>query len=145
MYFLILVLATLLNFNFSVSAQSKFIIYDLPEGVTDKVKEYIIENKNCSRFVAKLSVNTDMNYVLSIIDNSEPLDADNLINERIIKKTNRRLRINENCLLPLILEEDLIFADFGREKQSDGRIARKKLLFNFDGFTITFDKLGRIY
>lgn len=95
--------------------------------------------------MAKLSVNADMNYVLSIIDNSEPLDADNLINEKIMKRTNRRLRVNENCFLPLLFEEDLIFTDFGREKQSDGRIARKRILFNFDGFTITFDKLGRIY
>lgn len=51
----------------------------------------------------------------------------------------------DNCKIPIINESDLVFAELGKNKAADGRIMKPRIIMNFDGFTLTFDKSGVIY
>ena len=133
----------------SCNAQVDYIYYDLPKAVDDKVEEYIKTSKikdDRLFFAAKLSLNTDDHYLLSIIDYNEMNSSKvfGLLFDKVIKKSNRMLRIGDDSL-PIITEEDILFANLGEVKMSDGRVAKKRVLMNFDGYTITFDRSGNIF
>lgn len=141
--------AFFLLISFSSKAQSDFIVYDLPESVTNKVKEYIDGYRlkdNNKQFSGYLFNNKGNHYVLGImIHDIQSIDTLDLIQEKIIKKTNRMIRAKEDYLIPLMIHEDLIFADLGHTKQKNGKVVRKKVIYNFDGYIITFNKSGKIY
>lgn len=122
------------------------IIYDLPQEVTEKAKDYLDKhNGTDSKFIARLSKQGDERYILFIIHyDFAGLENFKLIEEGLIKKTSRVIRVNK-VLLPLITDEDFLFADFGSEKMKDGRIAKKKVIFNSEGYPIYFEKSGRLY
>jgi hypothetical protein len=144
------VLVLIVFIGTSCSAQMKnYIYYDLPEAVTDRIGKHIesrlAKNKDL-RFTANLYQNSDNNYVVSIIDYHAKSNSDsfNLVIEGIIEKSNRMLRV-DNIEIPIMTSEDMIFADLGKTKMPDGRIAKKRVQMIFDGFTITFDRSGKIY
>ncbi len=130
------------------STKGQYIIYDLPESVTSKVEKYLDKYKSAgdtSKFVAQLSKSADGKYTLFIINHDfSGLENFKLIEEYLIKRTSRKIRINET-LLPLITDEDFIFADFGSEKMKNGRMAKKKVVFTSESYAIKFDKSGKIY
>jgi hypothetical protein len=122
------------------------IVYDLPEKVTEKARDYLDQYKGTdSKFIAKLSKQGDEKYILFIIHyDFAGLENFKLIEEGLVKKTSRVIRVNE-LLLPLLTDEDFLFADFGSEKMKDGRVAKKKVIFNSEGYPIYFDKRGKLY
>src|SRR5690606_38782666 len=62
----------------------------------------------------------------------------------IIEKSNRMLQVGE-YKMPIMTSEDLLFADLGKIKMPDGRIAQKRVLMTFDCYTLTPDSLRIIY
>jgi hypothetical protein len=121
------------------------IVYDLPESVTTKISQHIGQFKSDSRFIAQLSKQSDGKYIVFII----PYDFEGLENfqliEGLINKTSRVVRVSEGLLLPLVTDEDFLFADFGSEKMKDGRVAKKKVFFTSEGYPVYFDKSGKLY
>jgi len=134
----------------SCSAQMKnHIYYDLPETVTGKIKEHIESYSSKDKgllFVANLYRDLDNNYVLSIMDYNAKNSSDSfsLLIGGVIEKSNRMLRVG-NYEIPIMTSEDMQFADLGETEMPDGRIAKKRVLMTFDGYTITFDRSGKIY
>lgn len=130
----------------SCQTQGQQIIYDLPESVTTKAREHMGKFKSPdSKFIAQLSKQNDGRYVLFIINyDFAGLENFKLIEEMLIKQTSRVIRVDK-ILLPLITDEDFLFADFGTEKMKDGRTAKKKIVFNSESYAINFDKNGKLY
>lgn len=130
----------------SCKVKGQQIVYDLPQKVTEKAKDYLDKYKGTdSKFIAKLSKQGDERYILFIIHyDFAGLESFRLIEEGLIKKTSRVIRVKE-VLLPLLTDEDFLFADLGSEKMKDGRIAKKKVIFNSEGYPIYFDKSGELY
>ncbi len=134
----------------SCAAQmDNYIYYNLPENVTERI-EFYIENYSSRddgvHFVAYLFDDDNNNYVISIIDYNVESSSESflLLLNGIIEKSNRMLQVGE-YKMPIMTSEDLLFADLGKIKMPDGRIAQKRVLMTFDGYTITFDRLGKIY
>lgn len=128
---------------FSFSAHAQKICYNLPQKVTAEIADYIdtIEKED-AHFVLLLSLNKDGYYIISIIDD---LTKDSkIIQDTLVNKTNRMVRVNE-LYLPLLLETDFVFADFGSRKASNGRKGKIKIVFNNDSYNIIFDRFGKIY
>ena len=132
----------------SCSAQvNSHIYYDLPESVTKHIKDHIDNSKlESSHFAAHLFVNTDRNYVLTIINYNSKGRSDSFkfFADRVIERSNRLIRVGKNEM-PIITSEDMVFADIGSTEMSDGRVAKKRVLMTFDGYTIIFDRSGKIY
>ena len=127
---------------------SQDIIYNLPPKVENKVRVYLDKRKSENStvsFFAKLDHLRDDVYMLSLME-MDTLSSTNYnrVEYYLVKRTNRKLKIDQSYLLPLITGEDLIFADLGSEKLQDGRIMRTKVMINFDGFSITFTQSGEI-
>jgi hypothetical protein len=148
MRFVILVMVIFMDT--SCSAQVKnCIYYDLPEAVTSQIREHIesslSENKSLL-FVAQIYKDVDNNHVVSIVDYTakDSSDSFGLLYSEVVMKSNRMLRIDD-YVIPIMISEDMVFADLGEAKMPDGRIAKKRVLMTFDGFTITFDRSGKIF
>lgn len=129
----------------SSAAKSQQIVYDLPVTVTDKIKAYTSKFSDTTQFAIQLSVDSANRYTVYVMeeDNSNSEGA-RLVNEMLIGQTNRFVRVREK-LLPLITSEDFVFAYLGPGGTRKGKVGRKKLIQNFDGYSITFDTSGRIY
>ncbi len=131
-------------------AQTKnHIYYDLPKSINTRVRDHIdhyLSKGTDTDFVADLSENTDGRYLLSIIDYKKGSGPKvfGLLYSEVINKSNRMLKIGKYTI-PIITSEDMIFADLGETKMPDGRVAKKRVIMNFDGYTITFDRSGKIY
>ena len=131
--------------------QTDYIIYDLPEKVTEKAKEYInayVVKNGKTNFIAELDKDLNGNYLLFvIIDDFEKLESQNLLYKEVIKKTNRMIRLDSNSLLPMITGEDLHFAYLGDAppRKPGGQKGKKKVLFTHESYSITFDLTGKIY
>lgn len=142
---------TLFSLNQDAKGQTDYIFYDLPEKVTLKAKEYIDQytNRNGKTgFIAQLDKNVDGNYLLFIIiDDFAKQESPNLLYEAVIKKTNRMIRLDDDNLLPLITGEDLHFAYLGDapSRKPGGPKGKKKVVFNHESYSITFDLTGKIY
>lgn len=129
----------------SCKMQGQQIVYDLPESVTAKASEYISKFKPDSRFIAQLSKQNDGRYILFImLYDFSGLESFKLV-EGLIERTSRVVRVKEGLLLPLVTDEDFLFADFGSEKMKNGRIAKKKVVFTSEGYPIRFDKNGKLF
>lgn len=148
MRFVILVM--LVFIGTSCSAQMKnHIYYDLPKTVTGQIKEHIehyISKDSSTCFVADLSQNSNNQYLLSIVDYKSENGSKvfGLLYSEVIKKSNRMLRVGD-YEIPIMISEDMVFADLGETKMPDGRVAKKRVLMTFDGYTIAFDRSGKIY
>ena len=142
---------TILIFISGIEVRGQSIIYDLPEKVSQRAREYIeghIDDNGSTAFIAKLGKTNDGLYVINlIVYDFESLENFSLLNEEIIKKTNRVIRVKENLLLPLITDEDLQFAYLGEvpPRQSGGKRGKKRIIFTDDSYSITFDKSGKIF
>lgn len=121
------------------------IIYDLPVTVTDKIKAYTSRFSDTTEFAIQLSIDSTNTYTVYVLekDNSNS-DGAKLVNEMLIGQTNRFVRVGEK-LLPLITAEDFIFAYLGPGGTRKGKMGRKKVIQNFDGYSITFDSSGKIH
>ncbi|HEY8934433.1 MAG TPA: hypothetical protein VIM65_04405 [Cyclobacteriaceae bacterium] len=146
-----IVIFVLLLFSLKAKSQTNYIIYDLPETVTEKAKEYVntyaIRNGK-TNFIAELDKNADGNYLLFVIkDDFEKQESQNLLYKEVIKKTNRVVRLDSNILLPMITGEDLQFAYLGDAppRKPNGKIGKKKVIFTHESYSITFDLTGKIY
>jgi hypothetical protein len=129
----------------SCKLQGQQIVYDLPESVTDKVSEHISEFSPGSKFIAQLSKQNDGTYVLFIIlYDFSGLESFKLV-EGLIESTSRVVKVKEGLFLPLVTDEDFLFADFGSEKMKNGRVAKKKVVFTSEGYPIRFDKTGKLF
>lgn len=130
----------------SCKMNAQQIVYDFPEKVTEKAMDYLDKHKGTeSKFVAQLSKQGDERYILFIIHyDFAGLENFKLIDEGLIKKTSRVVRVHK-VLLPLITDEDFLFADFGSGEMKDGRVSKKKVIFNSEGYPIYFDKSGKLY
>lgn len=135
-------------FFFCTLSYSQDIIYNLPQKVEDKVQSYLdkIKSENSTAsFFAKLSHLRDNVYLLSLMERDTLSSANyNPVEYYLVKRTNRKLKIKQSYLLPLVTGEDIIFADLGSEKLADGRIMHKKVVINIDGFSITFTQSGQL-
>ena len=124
------------------------IYYEPHPDVLVKLKEYInasTKNDSKVKFAFQLSQEGNNRYRIGIISYDNGIIEDNdLIYSKVISKTNRFIKIGE-LDIPLFFSSDLSLADFGKQKMPDGRIASKWVLFNFDGYSITFDRNGIIY
>ena len=142
---------TILIFMSSIEMKGQSIIYDLPEKVSQRAREYIeeyIDNNGPTVFIAKLGKTDDSQYVINlIVYDFESLENFSLLNEEIIKKTNRVVRVKNDLLLPLITDEDLQFAYLGEvpPRHSGGKRGKKRILLTDDSYSITFDKSGKIF
>lgn len=129
----------------SCKMQGQQILYDLPESVTAKASDYISKFEPNNKFIAQLSSQNDGKYVLFIIlYDFSGVESFKLV-EGLIEKTSRFVRVNEGLLLPLVTDEDFLFADFGSEKMKDGRVAKRKVVFTSEGYPIYFDKAGKLF
>jgi hypothetical protein len=148
---LLIFLLLILSLNKEARGQTNYIIYDLPEKVTEKAKEYIdtyISRNGRTNFIAELDKNDDGNYLLFIvIDDFETHDPKNILYDAVIKKTNRMIRLDSTSLLPMITSEDLHFAHLGDAppRKPNGPKGKKKVLFTHESYSITFDITGKIY
>ena len=147
-YLFTILIISFLTVSCKSQSSSDSIFYELHKNVAHKVEKHLngrLEQSNQIKFVADLSNLPDGKYLLSLIE-YEGTDTKgfDLIFNQLVKKTNRFLR-TDNYKIPLILSFDLLFADLGKTKMPDGRIASKRVVFNFDGYSITFDRNGIIY
>jgi hypothetical protein len=148
MKYLLLILFTFIGSS-CAAQMNNYIYYNLPENVTQRIEDHI-ENYSSKdgvmHFVAYLFDDANDNYVISIIDYNPKSSSESflLLLNGIIEKSNRVLQVGE-YEMPIMTSEDLVFADLGKTKMPDGRIAQKRVLMTFDGYTITFDRSGKIY
>ena len=87
---------------------------------------------------------TDTGSAIMDYDSESSSDSFQLLINRVIKKSNRLIRVDKTEI-PIITSEDMVFADLGSTGMPNGRIAKKRVLMTFDGYTITFDGSGKIY
>lgn len=129
----------------SIAGKSQEIIYDFPESVTKKITTYISNFSDTVKFAIQLNAIELNKYVASVMsEDRSNSEGSKLISEMLINKTNRFVRVGDR-LLPLITAEDFVFAYLGSGGTRKGKVGRKKVIQNFDGYSITFDTTGRIY
>jgi len=128
-----------------VVGNSQEIIYDLPEGVTKKIEAYISNFPDSVKFAIQLDAIESNKYVAYVMaEDRSNSEGAKLVNEMLINRTNRFVRVG-NRFLPLVTAEDFVFAYLGSSGTRRGKVGRKKVMQNFDGYSITFDTTGRIY
>jgi hypothetical protein len=130
----------------SCSARAQQIVYDLPQPVVNKIFQQISASPDTAKLAILLTSLEQGKYKVSILDR---LSAHKDINETLVKRTNRFVKVNE-ILIPLITHEDIAFADFGtvltpESKNEKRRVGKKKIIFTDDSKGITFDRSGKIY
>jgi hypothetical protein len=133
----------------SLPGVSQKIIYDFPSSVTEQIRSHNSKYNDSTKFFVLFTVEKSERYAVTIVDFSLTTPNLGLINEVLVSKTNRFARVG-NKLIPLVTREDLEFADFGTEetpnsKSEKRKIGKRKVIFNSEHFTITFDKSGKIY
>lgn len=124
------------------------IIYDLPETVDKKIEERISKNPD-GKYVIIFSERDSSRYGISISDDFSKVESFKLIQETLVEKTNRFVKIGNN-MIPLITWNDIYFADYGTvyypdAKSEKRRVGKRKVHFTSDAPVIEFDASGRIY
>jgi hypothetical protein len=133
--------------SYSLMAQQR-IVYDLPEGVLDKVRAHVQLSED-KRYVILFTIMDSARYRITIMDHVSENSNFKDIDQTLVQQTSRFLRVDKT-LIPIITWEDIKFADFGTaEKQGSKskkrRSGKKTINFTTDDFGITFDGAGRIY
>lgn len=133
----------------SCSSKAQQIVYDFPKPVIEKVQTYIektpLENGNI--YALELAVGDNGQYRLSILEVKK--DTSDIVYNVLVKNTSRIAKIG-NSNFPVIASEDFDFADFGTvydptNKNPKRRVGKRKIVRSFDGYSITFDRTGKIY
>ena len=127
---------------------SDYIMYDLPDPVSEKLNErinYVSSKNEAAKFVGLLNKVDHERYNLALIDYDAKTQKKVLgLLSTVVLKSNRAIQLGEQ-VVPLITNEDILFANLGKEKMPDGRIAKKRVIFNYNGFSIAFNRVGTIF
>jgi len=116
--------------------------YLLPDPVKENIHKYITNiriNGDNTPFVGIMSRRKTNEFVLYLyIINYNNL-ADKYINDNIVSKTNRYVKFNREFSIPIIFDEDLIFASLGEIKYSNGKVGKRKIHLSNDCFYVKFN------
>lgn len=134
---------------FSCSTKAQQLIYDLPASVTKKIDQHISQYSDTTKFVILFSSMDSAKYRVTIMEDFSKNPSFKDVNETLVQKTNRFIRVNET-LIPFITWEDINFADFGtvytpESKSEKRKVGKKKIIFTTDAYGVTFDSSGKIY
>ena len=127
--------------------QKKMIYYEFPANVTTVINEYIeakFDQDSTLLFAAEIWEQESNRYVFNLTEYNKGDKIFKEIDERIVSKSNRVAKIGK-FLVPIFLSIDLQFTDFGSEKLPNGRIAKNKIMYISEGFSITFNRSGNIF
>ena len=146
-FHLFLGLITLLLFSCENDKEHSRIYYEFPEPVIEKIEDQVLHRTDEVKglnFALLFTEDSTNIYSVSIIEiESSNTDNFDLINKTLVQGSNRVVKVNQ-LEVPLIFSTDLIFADFGKKEMPDGRISRTRVIFNFDGFSFSFNRAGQI-
>ena len=127
------------------------IVYDLPKTVTQNIDSFAANYPDTTKFSVLFSKSDSNRYTVSVNprDYSQSEGA-RLIDDILINKTNRFIRLGNGKLLPMITWDDIQFADFGTTYNPNSpsekrRVGKKRVVMNNDGWSITFDVKGNIF
>ncbi len=137
----ILLVLILLSFG---NLRAQKIIYELPPKVTELLSKYLSE-RNDSLKKDTLALYLEKSGDLYQIDLME-FSFSRLITDTIISRTNRFVKVDDTYL-PLVTEEDILFANFGERppRKEGGAKGKVKILLIIEYFAIKFDRKGNIH